>query len=352
MVKKHIAVWLAYLTCMWIFAISRSSLGKADFLMFLLGSLLLVGVFYFSYFISFPVFFEDNKLIGTIWFLVGLCGYICLRYLVSEKLMPILNRPVFDSNDLGVYLSNHIYLYFTYLIYALLVWYGNRSFRNERKRRIEEGLRAAAENEKITLEKNLALLQSQKSQANTFYRDTHKVLPETARGLSLLSKIMRYSLESSGNYHLSYLASEIDQLRNYIELMQLRYSGSLIILQNLDTGITNKQYILPHILITLVENAFKHGDISRSIHIELDISENQLTFIVENEIDPANTHEGTGLGLKNVRERLLLWYGNAYRFDTGKEDGKYSAKLTIFDCTTPFENPESAYQMAQYNKAS
>jgi LytS/YehU family sensor histidine kinase len=90
----------------------------------------------------------------------------------------------------------------------------------------------------------------------------------------------------------------------------------------------------PMLLMTLVENIFKHGidKISgcNQIWIRLAEREGYLIFETRNSI---NRHPGkakpTGLGLKNLRQRLSLLYGTGFQLDT-RDDGRYfSAFLKI-----------------------
>jgi LytS/YehU family sensor histidine kinase len=83
-------------------------------------------------------------------------------------------------------------------------------------------------------------------------------------------------------------------------------------------GDTGGQQIAPLLLITFVENAFKHG-ISYSspstINIHVSIFEQTLTLVVSNPILEKSRFAGGGLGIKNVTRRLDLLYPGKYLLD-------------------------------------
>lgn len=81
-------------------------------------------------------------------------------------------------------------------------------------------------------------------------------------------------------------------------------------------------YISPMLLITFIENAFKHGrtaDNALEISIRLKLKRESLLFIVVNSIplSPVETKQG-GLGLKSMNKRLNITYNNNYTLRTGK----------------------------------
>ena len=93
-------------------------------------------------------------------------------------------------------------------------------------------------------------------------------------------------------------------------------------------------FILPRILITFVENAFKHGDAyldNNPISIKLIIENKRLHFEVSNQ---KNTHRhkptSTGIGQNNLKEQLELFYKNSYELIINDGLENYSTIL-IFD---------------------
>ena len=166
---------------------------------------------------------------------------------------------------------------------------------------------------------------------NTFYSQSLLTLPDTAKGISLLSKIMRYSLEPPGTDGKVPLEDELAHANDYIELMKIRFPGMLSITSNLPAESPEGWQILPHIIITLVENAFKHGNREQPFLFDLELANNQITFRVENTIGEKPADPGAGVGLPNLKERLFYAYGKKCTFEEGQQGNKYKTLLVIPD---------------------
>lgn len=148
-----------------------------------------------------------------------------------------------------------------------------------------------------------------------------------------LSKMMRYVLYDSGREQIS-LNRDIQFLRNYIELMRIRYTDAIDIRVECPQGLPEKVSIPPLLLIVFVENAFKHGvsyNHPSFIHLQIDYSDGTVTsiFVNSNHPDRRNKH-AAGIGLENVRKRLALIYGEKrYTLDICNQEQTYTVKLVI-----------------------
>jgi len=210
-------------------------------------------------------------------------------------------------------------------------------------------LREALKQQRV-LEAQKLLLEAQISQANFnflkaqinphFLHNTlnflyAKSLPyssELSDGILTLSDIMRYAL-SQGNQKdgKAPLKDEIEHVHNVIKVNQLRYSNQLKV--NIEiNGSVNGVMIIPFVLITLVENAFKHGDLKNQdypIDIRLNVEDNKLYFYCSNKKKSGPKQLSTGIGLENIKTRLELSYGTAYKFIVKDELEFYTTELTI-----------------------
>jgi two-component system LytT family sensor kinase len=128
---------------------------------------------------------------------------------------------------------------------------------------------------------------------------------------------------------------EIRLLDNYISLEQLRYGNTLkvsFIKQVDDLSIT----ISPLLLLSIVENAFKHGLSGMldepEIRIDLRIKNQQLLFEVYNKkssfAQADDTQYRKGIGVSNTRRQLALTYSN-YSFDVQEGELDYLVRLSI-----------------------
>lgn len=149
-----------------------------------------------------------------------------------------------------------------------------------------------------------------------------------------LSDLMRYFLyESKGEFVP--LDKELAVLKDYISLQKLR-SGNLLDLDVDIRGNTTNLYIAPLLLITFVENAFKHGAKGETgktfIRLALTVEGNALNFRLENNIgfaDEIDDPDHKGVGLKNVSRRLQLLYPGKYELRTGQEHNSFVVQLNL-----------------------
>lgn len=203
-------------------------------------------------------------------------------------------------------------------------------FKNSRQKEILE---------KQNITNELALLRSQINPHFLFntlnnihafvYRDQDK----TAFGIIKLSEIMRYMLYET-NSEKVLLEKEIKYVQNYIDLQRLRVKNPDYIEINVEGNIYGKM-IPPLLLITFIENAFKHGrknSPSPGIVVSLKSEGNSMYFEVSNYItqrEEDESNEYKGFGLKNLQRRLDLIYNKQYTLNVEKENDKYIVKLFI-----------------------
>ncbi len=169
---------------------------------------------------------------------------------------------------------------------------------------------------------------------NFLYAKSLPYSPELSEGILTLSDIMRYALnESTGSDDKAPLKDEIEHVRNVIKINQLRFSNNLNV--NFEvTGVVNGLEIIPFLLITVVENAFKHGDLQRTEHpilIRLSVEHKRLFFYCHNKKKSGPKEISTGLGLDNIRNRLDFAYGKNYKLDIKDDAEFYTTELTIYD---------------------
>ena len=155
--------------------------------------------------------------------------------------------------------------------------------------------------------------------------------PEQAKDTILeLSKMMRFVLYE-GNKQGVPLSRELDFIRHYVTLMQLRYTNKVKITLDLPQETSDRQ-IPPLILITFIENAFKHGiSYQHESFIEVKVSEHDgaMHFSCRNSKGEKPNEEKGGVGLANIRKRLNLLYGRDYALRIKNDADTYSVELTL-----------------------
>ena len=153
--------------------------------------------------------------------------------------------------------------------------------------------------------------------------------------ISQLSELLRYALYETNKSKVQ-LSDEIIFMKNYIELMSLRYSSKVHIESHFYTP--DSPILIPPLLyISLIENAFKHGVSGANpsfIKIVLNKNENDLIFTIENSFYPKNqsNRSGSGIGLENLKRRLELIYPNQYSFIHEQRGDIFFAQIIIKEC--------------------
>lgn len=159
------------------------------------------------------------------------------------------------------------------------------------------------------------------------------------KALYEFSGILRFLIYDAAAEYVPF-HREMAFIRDFVELMKLRFSNALRIDCELSEEGTEKLSIAPLILLTLVENAFKHVSRTgpdRFISIRAGLEGQWLVFRVSNSCTPgapsapsvAGAAPGSGVGLVNVESQLRLLYPGAHTLIYGEIAGVYTAEVRI-----------------------
>ncbi|WP_338225445.1 sensor histidine kinase [Algoriphagus confluentis] len=191
---------------------------------------------------------------------------------------------------------------------------------------------------RIKAEKKTAELAALKAQLNphflfntlnNIYSLAVQGSPMTAVSIEKLSGILDYLLYRCDEKFVP-LNQEINLLNNYISLQKLRYSNRLLIDQ--EFSIDSDYSIAPLILLTMVENMFKHGVEKTTgkaiLKIKINATKGKFCMLTENTFDP-QSHTERGIGFKNVRHQLHLIYPTRHQIDSKEIGSIYRTQLKI-----------------------
>ncbi len=129
--------------------------------------------------------------------------------------------------------------------------------------------------------------------------------PERAQAYIMhLSKVFRYTLMHSGNDIVT-LETELQHLSSYTELIAMRLENAFILKNSVAPDLLHK-YILHLSLQPLVENAVKHNTATASNPLIINIFNEGDLLVIQNNLQPANVTDSTGMGLANLNERFRL----------------------------------------------
>lgn len=197
--------------------------------------------------------------------------------------------------------------------------------------------------EKLQLETELLFLKTQISPhfffntLNNIYSLAKENSNKTSKIIQRLSELMRYLLyETKQKYQT--LENEILCIQNYVDLEKIRHDELLEVNMTISGNIHDKK-IAPILLLSFIENAFKHGANKNigSIKIDIDfiIKENFLYFTVSNPMPTITKHERSfdhsgGIGLENVKKRLALrYFRDDYELTFNDKNNIFNIKLKI-----------------------
>lgn len=252
----------------------------ALFLVFKFGTDHLIALFYPE--MSKTEIIADQKFIaGGVWrsvyFILLASGYYYLRYYIKER----------DNRELL------------------------------EKRAYEEELKARDNLIELNNAKN-AFLRAQINPhflfntLNFIYSSIHKTDPAAAKTLSLLARIMRYALKSGNGPGLTLLEYELRPAKMLLDLWMIRQGDEKTeIILSIDDGSKRAKFV-PLVILTLLENMLKHGNLSDAQHpgmLQIRVEDSQIMVMSKNLINTGINDTGCHTGLKNIRQRLLLTYG-------------------------------------------
>ncbi len=171
----------------------------------------------------------------------------------------------------------------------------------------------------------------------------HKDVEAADRMVSRLGELLRAALDSSDTQEVS-LQRELDFLKRYLELEQIRFGSRLAV--KIDAAPDTLEAQVPNLIMQpLVENAIRHGiePHARPGLIELRASRQGSTLALEVQDNGNGLLEDTpadGVGLSNTRARLKALYGDAHQFDmSGGAQGGLIVRVVIPFRTCPDGTP-------------
>ncbi|MCI5057804.1 MAG: histidine kinase [Flavobacteriales bacterium] len=121
-----------------------------------------------------------------------------------------------------------------------------------------------------------------------------------------LSHFLRISLQSS-DQNKATLSDELNFLRLYFDLQKVRFGEAIEMHLNIPESLLNSTYLPIFSLQILAENAMKHNQFSpkKPLSIKISVKDEYIT-IQNNVLLSAEESSGTGIGLKNLKERFAL----------------------------------------------
>lgn len=149
--------------------------------------------------------------------------------------------------------------------------------------------------------------------------------------ITRLSDMLRYSL-TQNSLHKIAVADELSMVENYIELSKIQLENRLEFKKEIDSTLLGIE-IPPMIIQMLIENAVKHGisNLPKGGLIMLKVvqKKGQLIIRVCNSGKLKSNKTSTKVGVKNIKKRLSLMYGNQATFSLKEKENMVTAMIQI-----------------------
>lgn len=340
----HIPFWLAYHYLWWVVAMgnpwkaAHSILFSPYAAKFAFYVVLQAVAVYFNLYYLIPKYLEKGQLKSYIGYLgitllatalAIVSGYYVSAWLAHQSVEALFGR---DTNCFFYFFGEAMPSTLASTTLAMSIKLTKNWISTERRKQLLE---------KEKLETELRFLKYQFNphflfnSINSIFFLIHKNPDAASSSLAKFSELLRHHLYEC-NDELVPLDKEIAYLRNFIALEKLRQNRGVSVTTDISEELPPDTGIAPFILMTFVENAFKHvskdSDRENRIEIRLRAHCDILEFEVSNTSSPLAVQQAVhygGIGLKNVQRRLDLLYPGQHNLALRNHEGVFHANLRI-----------------------
>ena len=167
---------------------------------------------------------------------------------------------------------------------------------------------------------------------NTLYGISLQYPERTSEMIMEVSQLMRYQVEQ-GNKEFVSLENEITFISSYIQLEKERVGYRCLIDFDYECDQEGQYEIAPMVLITFIENSFKHGAATIEkcfVTIHIKVIKGKLSMNVSNSVSQHKKEVvSTKIGLKNTKERLEILYPKKHQLEITQNEHDYTVNLVI-----------------------
>ncbi len=257
---------------------------------------------------------------------------VLLWLLLSEGLVNLIVKPsdripdFFKETYQWRLVAGFLYFFLVTLVYNLFI-----NFKNLREKSLKE-----IELKSLVTETELKSLKAQIN-PHFLFNSLNSISaltltsPDKAHEMIIkLSDFIRYSLKNR-DQQFTTLKEELENIKKYLDIEKIRFGKRLVISYTVEDECMETK--IPHLILQpLFENAIKYGiyENLEENNIEVKCKKHSLytEFIIANTFDEnAHTKKGEGLGLNNVRKRLLITFNQPDLFLKTIEENKFIATL-------------------------
>ena len=327
----HFLGWLGYFV-FWFLQYNIVPSGTNEVLKLITLQLLFHAVaVYFNNFYLIPQFLYKQRFFGFISIyivmivIIGVCHYYCNLYFFAD-----IDNYFYEYRS--AYEGISITILMVIFITTIPAWF----MVNSDKLKSDNDAKQLR-NDKI--EEELKFLKAQINphflfnSLNTVFNLIDSNTEVAKNTLVQFSEILRFQLYEASNNTIN-LQKEIEYIKSYAAIEKIR-KGEVLTVEIIEK-ITTLVEVPPLLLLTFVENAFKHvSNLEKGnyISIEMETIKNDFHFKINNSTDQFHhsyiDSKNSGIGLKNIKRRLNLLYPNKHDLNITTANNSFSVHLKI-----------------------
>ncbi|HEX7706536.1 MAG TPA: histidine kinase [Thermoanaerobaculia bacterium] len=302
------------------------------------------GIFWISSRATSERFHLFVRIVGIV--IVGLVVAIMVTSVIDFIRMDLLRVPRRRSPSMAPLISLRLSFLNQLMLYLAVLAAGfAREYWQRDRVRQREAERLATHTAQLQAQLAQARLETLRMQINPHFlfntlhaisalvdRDAAGVRRMVAR----LSELLRYTLDSPASEEVP-LEREVDFMRRYLEIMEIRFQGRLEVSLEIEPGL--EQALVPSLILQpIVENAMKHGasrvrGTARVVLAARRDGERLVLSVRDSGPGPAQADSESGIGLTNTRARLREMYGESAELTLRSDEGEG----TLAEIRLPFQ---------------
>lgn len=341
--RVQIIVWAIFIFFeVTIVGFAKGSFGS--FFNYFIHYCLNISIFYIHAFWLLPLAYKHNQnkaLRITIYVLFELTIFISVVYFIDLLLITqtnILRTNVIESHIrilLGITWRTLYFMLFGTGYYFFIAYKREREIKEEV---LKNQLMGIIEKQKIETDLIIAKNAYLKAQINPhflfntldfIYHDVVQHSNKSADAILDLVEIMRYALDVDYLGKYVEMGTEIEQVKILVNLHRLRSDGKESVAIHYDDDLKSLK-IIPLVLLTLVENMFKHGNLKdQEGQINMYIKDGRIYVHTINMMYEGRQAIGFGSGLSNIEQRLVDTYKGDAEFRYGLNRNTFEVSLSV-----------------------
>lgn len=351
LLNTHILVWVIYIVYFSLLVkfFYNYSLSYSFIIQTILHRLGEIGLFYISAFWIFPKYLNLKKWLQLILtFTLVITLYLFYKYLIEFYIFQLLHATLPNDEPIFIQIiSQAVIQASNFIIFALGYHFAQKVIQ-------QQGELAKKDLELAQEKAKTAILEKEKSQAelaflrsqinphfmfntlNMIYSKVRKANREAGDIVIEFANMMRYATSTKLQADEVDVRGELDFVKDYINIHKQRFNNTVYIDYD-EEGYMMSHRIVPMVLITLVENAVKHGSIDDSNYplvIRASLIDDYFSFMVHNlkNLKPngLDTKGNTGIGIINIEKRLAAVYKNGgYSLEKEETAEDYVVTFTV-----------------------